>query len=281
MDEKSEHLKYMSQMVNAHKVANILMPLIEALEINHNTESIAHVSLPDLLKCVVETGGKIVESLSERHNFTDTSLISDKLFLTLAKSLRNSVVMFNMTSLQLMESEIKDVFDECAPFLTSFCAEAIKDVSERHARISEVERTKLEMDIQGYVIGSLSRMFMPVWLFHTSLRTSGHITGVDTIVDLNVDASRFLFELLFKMVEKVTAKKQPDDIMFYSNTLFLASEIITTSVHDFNHKLVKNQKSLERYLASPSEILQVLVEPISANFIAMNNVTKSILAKRK
>ena len=281
MSEQKLDMKYMSQMVNAHKVANIMMPLIEAVEINHHTEAVDGLDLAALLKNVVETGGRISESLSEKHNFAETSLISDKLFLTLAKTLRNTVVMFNSTSLQLMESEIMDVFDECAPFLSSFCSEAMKDISGRNAGMSEVERTKVEMDIQGHVIGCLSRMFMPVWLFHTSLRTSGHIKDTDTIVDLNVKASSFLFELLFKMVEKISNKDDEVSSMFYLNALSIAAEIITSSTHDFNGRLIKNQKHLEQYMRSPESVLKLLVEPISANFIAMNSVTKSVLAKKK
>ena len=278
MSAQNNEQKYLSQMVNAHKVANILMPLVEAVEINKHTESVDKVDVKTLFKNVIETGGRISETLAESHNFTDTSLISDKLFLTLAKSLRNSVVMFNATSLQLIESEVLDVFDECAPFLSSFCSEAMKDISSRGGQLPDVEKMRVEMDIQGHVVGALMRMFMPVWLFHTSLRTSGHVKDSETIVELNVRVSKFLIELLFKMTAKISNKESSVSSMFYMNGLTVAAEIITTSVHEYNTKLVKSPQHLSQYLSSPESILQALVEPISANFSTMNSVIKTVLS---
>jgi hypothetical protein len=275
----SDDVKYVSQMVNAHKVANLLVPLIEAIEINHKTEMVDDADLGKLLKSVIETGGRIFESISDKNEFSDTSLISDKLFITLSKSLRNSVVLFNSTSLQMMESEIMDVFDENADFLSSFCEAGMKDVGDRAGQMSDTERLKMKMDVQGHVVGALSRMFMPVWLFHTSLRTANVVKDSDKIVELNVRASGFLFDILDRMVQKLVDKDDKVSSLFYLNGLSMSADIITSTVHDFNSKLIKNKSHLEQYLEDPEKILSLLVEPISANFAAMNKVTKSILSK--
>jgi hypothetical protein len=275
----NDEIKYVSQIMNAHKIGNILVPLIEAVEINHKTEMVDGADLNKLFQSVIETGGRIFETLSDNKELSDTSQMSDKLFIALAKSLRNSVVLFNSTSLQMMESEIMDVFDDNAKYISSFCEAGMKDIGNRAGKMSEVERVRMEMDVQGHVIGSLSKMFMPIWLFHTSLRTANVIKDTEKLLDLNIQASSFFFEILDKMVGKIVDKEDKHSSMFYLNGLSMSADLITSTVHEFNAKLIKNKKQLNQYIEEPESILTLLIEPISANFSAMNKVTKSILAK--
>lgn len=271
--------KYVSQLVNAHKVSGLLIPLIEAVEINRVTRGVDRLSVKDLLKHVVESGGEIFQSLlDENDRVLDTGLIPDKLFLTLSKSLRNNIVLYNNPSLSLVKDDMIDLFDSNIDFIQRYKNDAIEEVVKNsNGKTPENEKKRSAQEALGHASGAISQMFMPVWVFHTNLYTSGFLDE-ESLTELNRRASNYLVKVLDTIVKRMGSSHEKCESMFKIDTLFICAEMIANIIHDYNRKLIKNKKELENYIENPEKTLSRLVPAIYSNFSVLNKIAEETLS---
>jgi hypothetical protein len=273
------HTKYVSQLVNAHKIAAMLVPLIEAVEINKRTQGARPVTPSDLLKHVVEVGGELYQGLLDKNEqLVDMGLIPDKLFLTLSKSLRNSIVLYNSPSLSLMKDEIASLFDENIEFIQRYQNSALRDVntsSNTPAALYEQKRARQEAI--GYAAGALSQLFMPLWLFHTNLYTSGYIDE-ERVADLNKASSGYLVVFMNTILERMNVSQGDYAAEFRMSSIYLCSDMISNCVYDFHKKLIKNKSELDAYIEDPAKTLAKIVPAVYSSFNVMNSAAEGILA---
>jgi hypothetical protein len=276
----STNFRQIQQLVNAHKIAEILVPLIEAVEINKTTRGVSTLSLTDMFAHVIDTGGEIYRSLLDKNeNIIDTGLVSDKLFLVLAKAMRNSVVLYNSASLSLVKDEIGTAFDDNIEFIQRYQNDIIKQVGSEE-KMSSRDLKRVKQESLGYVAAAVSQMVMPLWLFHTNLYTSGFINA-EEMASINKSSSGYMLALLEKLQDKMkesyTQNGKGDNKDFLISSMHLNAEMIANVVHDFNGKLIKNKKSLDEYIANPIVVLAKLVPPIYANMLSLNDVAEKAL----
>jgi len=277
MDTQST--RYINQLVNAHKISLILVPLIEAIEINKRTAGVDDLSLDDLLKKVIDTGGDIYQELLDGDTLLDVGLVSDKLFLTLSKSLRNNIVLYNAPSLSLIKEELTDMMKEHNGFIQKYQNLAfINDVG--NSRLSKFEERQSKQYSLSYIVGGLSQMFMPIWTFHTNLYTS-NIVDEEKMTTLNLEASDFVVKSMDLILDKISSSQGSYSKDFYGSSVFLCAEMIANVLHDFHGKLIKNNSSLNAYLENPESILSKLLPALYSNFMILNKSAENILAKSK
>jgi hypothetical protein len=269
---KDRNIKYISQLVNSHKLSAILIPLIEAVEINKRNGVIDNLHPKDLLKHVIEVGGELYqELLDDNSDIAETGLVADKLFLTLAKALRNSIVLYNSPSLSLMKDEISNMFDENINFIQSYQNTNEKLLyGESGERLSAREKSDRKQYAMGYSLSALSQMFMPIWLFHTNLYTSGLIDE-EGIVELNSEVSSYMVLVLKTLMEKMKTSHGENSEEFEVNSLFLCAEMCSNVLYDYHGKLIKNKANLEQYILDPKVVLSKIVPALYANFATLND----------
>ncbi len=274
------HVKYVNQLINAHKISMIIVPLIEAVEINKRTQGVEALELKSLLKQVIETGGELYQGLlDESEQLVDTGLVPDKLFLTLSKSLRNSIVLYNSSSLSLVKDSIADLFEDNIEFIQRYQNESSDpvNVNGRNDAALESARRKERQESIGYVSGALSEMFMPIWLFHTNLYTSGLIDE-SSMVELNQKTSKYLVDIMDTMLERLKSSQGKMSKDFELNSVFLCAEMIANVLHNYNGKLIKNRDSLNAYMKDPEKTLSAIVPALYANFTLLNEVAGGALS---
>jgi hypothetical protein len=197
------------------------------------------------------------------------------LFLTLSKTLRNNVVLYNNSSLSLIKDDLMSMFKENEVFIQRYQNEGVeKNLS---SNIGETEKIRHDQYSKGHVVGALSQMFMPVWTFHTNLYTSAFIDE-EEMVDLNAKVSAFLSDILEILMARMkkTQSSYFDD--FKVSSMFLCAEMIANVVHDYNGKLIKNRDNLDAYIKDPVDLLSDLVPAIYANFSALNKAAEGALS---
>jgi hypothetical protein len=269
--------KYINQLVNAHKVSAFLVPLVEAMEINKRTSGVDNLSLPDMLKTVIETGGEVYQEILDEEALVDTGLIPDKLFQVLAKTLRNNVVLYNSASLALIKDDMVKMFTKNIDFLQKYQNLGFEKNTGGKSTPSRVDAIIERQHSMGHAVSALSQMFMPVWIFHTNLYTSAFIDE-DKMADLNMEVSSYLVNILDVFMKKMESSQSKYFNDFQINSLFLCAEMIANLMHDYNGKIIKNKESLNEYIESPIELISELVPAMYANFSALNKAAEGALS---
>jgi len=252
------------KLINAHKLSMILIPLIEAVEINKRSGNIDGLKVSDLLSHVIDVGTDIYQKLLSENNETaivESGAVADKLYITLAKALRNSIVLYNTPSLSLMRDEVESLFQVHQNFMSKYQTETSVQVNKS----AEREISKLTAESIEHTTSSLTQMFMPFWLFHTNLYTSG-IIGDVKLVELNQKATGYMIKVIDKLMEKMSRNHGSYNENFKISSLFICSEMTSNVVYDFHGKLIKNKKMLNAYIESPESVLSRLVPAILASF---------------
>ena len=265
--------KLVSQLINTHKVASIISPLVEAVEVNKHTGSIPDLSLSNLLKTVIETGGEVYESLQDKNkDIVEMGLVPDKVFLILSKALRNSVILYNSQSLSLIKDDVIQMLDENIGFIQRYANDTESEVNPPNERSKEVKpQENIDLTGKEYALSSLSQIYMPIWLYHTNLYLSGMIDD-EKLVELNNKVSSFFSSLLDRLMKRISEPQGRYSKEFKYSSMFLCSELIANVTHNFDKKLIKNKKQLDIYLDEPEVILSHLVKPVYACFVSMNSV---------
>jgi hypothetical protein len=270
----NENTKYINQLVNAHKVSSILVPLVEALEINKHTEAIPGLNLEDMFSNVVDTSGEIYQELLDRDaKLIDTGLVSDKLMITLAKALRNNLVLYNSNSLSLIKDELLGVFEKNIEFIQNY-------QNPLQSRLFKDSDRAEEQFLLGYAVSAVAEVFMPVCLFHTSLYSS-NLVDEHKLSELNIEVMDYLLSVMNAVLEKVNSAHGEYSEDFKISSLHVCAGITANVIHDFSGKLIKNKSKLEEYIQSPTQVISKLTPAIYSNFSAMsgmvNNAIKSII----
>jgi hypothetical protein len=247
------------------------------MEINKRTSGVDNLSLPDMLKTVIETGGEVYQEILDEEALVDTGLIPDKLFQVLAKTLRNNVVLYNSASLALIKDDMVKMFTKNIDFLQKYQNLGFEKNTGGKSAPSRVDAIIERQHSMGHAVSALSQMFMPVWIFHTNLYTSAFIDE-DKMADLNMEVSSYLVNILDVFMKKMESSQSKYFNGFQINSLFLCAEMIANIMHDYNGKIIKNKESLNEYIESPIELISELVPAMYANFSALNKAAEGALS---
>ena len=269
--------QYVNQLGNAHKVAAMLVPLLEAMEINKRTEGVENLSLDEMFAKVVATAGDVYEDLlDESDKLVSTGLIYDKLLVLLSTAMRNNVVLYNSPSLELIKDDLRDLFVKHADFLQKY-QNLASQASVNEGPLSELESRQIRQYSMGFIAGSLSEMFMPIWTFHANLYTSGLVDEAG-MARLNSIASGYMVEVFDYVVGKMRKTQKGFANEFEISSMSLCAEMIANVVHDFNGKMIKNRSELKAYMEDPKSLLSRLLPVIYANFAALDKASSSALS---
>lgn len=267
----------LQQLVNTHKVAAIVMPLLEAVEINKRSGAIKGLSVSTLLTQVVEVGSEIYQALLDDDGLVlDTGLVSDKLFVTLAMSLRNSVVLYSNPSLSLMKDEFISTFKAHGDFIQQYQNEFVSEKLSNGSIYTPKEKEQAKRDALNYILPALMKVYMPIYLFHTNLYTSGFADELK-VTELNLATFKFVSDLVVVLVERVSSSQGKHDIYFKEDSLFMCSEMISQILRDYHRKLSSNEKKLHEYIRAPLTCLESLVPVIYAHFQLLNTESERAL----
>ena len=266
----------LQQLINTHKVTSIIMPLIEAVEINRRSGTIQGLNTSSLLKQVIEVGSELYQVLIDDDGIVETGLVSDKLFVALSMSLRNSIVLYNNPSLALMKDEMLSVFKDNIEFIQRYQNKFVAERSVNPEHTTETEAAKFKQDALGYVLPAFSRMFMPVYLFHTNLYTSGFIDEAK-LAECNKEVFSFCFDVVEKLVERISKAQGKADVLFRANTLVMCADMLAYVIRDYHRKLIKNESVLKSYIDNPTQGIERLVPSLYANFKVLNDETEKAL----
>jgi hypothetical protein len=260
--------KYINQLLNAHKVSSIVVPLIEAVDINKRTQAIKNLKLDDLLKTVITTGGEIYqEILDGDEKLLETGLVPDKLFLMLSKTLRNNVVLFNSTSLSVIKDEILNTFEAHSSFIQKYQNETEKTIAGDKPK-STLEALRETQYAFSYVTSAIAELLMPITIFHSNLYTSGFVDE-KRMTELNMQVMDYLITIMDAMVDRMSAAQGHYDEMFKINSISLCAGIMSNILNDFSGKMSKNKKTLELYIVKPEQILSKLTPVFYSSFSTM------------
>ena len=272
----SNKIKQTSRLINAHKIAGIISPLVEAVEINKRSGAIGGISVDSLFEHVIEIGQEIYkEILGISDKVVDNGEVPDKIFLILAKSLRNSVVLYGSASLHLMKDEILGVFSKNLSFLQHY--------QNNTEKVIDGNVFDYEIDSEGdvdYIATSVAQMFMPIWLFHSNLYASGKI-NVDQMVELNSKVSTYMTGVLLSLHKRMLDAEGEMAPKFKNSSLFVCAEISSNLLYDYQSKIINTKKALVLYIESPEKLLSKLVPSIYASMHAMNEISNKILNNKQ
>lgn len=266
----------LQQLINTHKVTSIVMPLIEAVEINRRSGTIQNLHTSDLLKQVIEVGSELYQVLIDDETIVETGLVSDKLFVALSMSLRNSIVLYNNPSLALMKDEMLSVFKDNIEFIQRYQNKLANERSVNKESIADVDLLKHKQEALGYVLPAFSRMFMPVYLFHTNLYTSGFVSEVK-LAECNKEVFSYCVEIVEKLVDRISKSQGKADVMFRVNTLVMCADMVAYVLRDYHKKLIKNEAVLKDYIKNPVQGVEKLVPSLYGNFKVLNDETERAL----
>jgi hypothetical protein len=271
------NVKYVSQLLNTHKVVGILMPLMEAVEINRRSGGIEDLNIDDLMKHVIGTGSEIYQRLLDKvDDVVEPGLVADKLFLSLAMTLRNGIVLYNNPSLELMKDDLLGLFETNMDFIQRYQNDAEKALNK--GELTEAEKKNAKQEALGFAVSSLSQMFMPVWIFHTNLYTSGLINE-DKMAYLNREAGNVLVEMMGLILKRMEVSHGKYNDMFKISSVKTCGELFAYTLNDYHNKLVKNKTALDAYIDDPVKMISKLTPAIHASFTALNQHASTVLAE--
>jgi hypothetical protein len=261
-------IKHISQLVNAHKVSSILLPLIEACEINRRQQSVKQMELSDLFKEVIETSKSLMQSIAdERGDLFSSETLPDQLLMVMSKTLGNSVILYNQPSLSMF-------FDDAVALLKR-CHSDIYLMAGHKESASQEEREKVD----GFLAGEILEAVMPVLLFHTNLYVSGILKTQEDLKDLNDKACLFMVEMIGRIIGKFKEEQGRHDSVVSQSNISITASICSHVVKDYQGKLIKNKDSLRAYVDNPQSVLSKLVPAIVTNINTMNQVVHSVIKK--
>jgi len=268
--------RVLQQLINTHKVTSIIMPLIEAVEINRRSGTIQNLHTRDLLKQVIEVGSEIYQVLLDDDCIVETGLVSDKLFVALSMSLRNSIVLYNNPSLALMKDEMLSVFKDNIEFTQRYQNSFTSEKQLNEESITDEHAIKQKQEALGYVLPAFSRMFMPIYLFHTNLYTSGFINETK-LAGCNKEVFSYCIEVVEKLVDRISKAQGNADALFRVNTLVMCADMFAYVLRDYHRKLIKNENVLNEYIGNPTQGIERLIPSLYGNFKVLNDETEKAL----
>lgn len=261
-------LKHISQLVNAHKVSAILLPLIEACEINRRQQSVKQMELPDLFKEVVEKSKQVMQAIAEeRGDLFSSETLPDQLLMVMSKALGNSIILYNQPSLSMF-------YDDAIALLKK-CHSEIYLTAGHKDKTGQQERESIE----GFLAGEILQAVMPVLLFHTNLYTSGIIKSQGDLQELNNRACLFVVEVIKRIIARFQGEQGKQDYIVSQSNISITATICAHVIKDYHSKLIKNKDSLKAYMENPEVTLGKLVPAIVTNINTMNQVVQTVIKK--
>lgn len=241
----------LNTLINNIKLASIMSPLIEAIEINKRTEGVPGLTASELFKAVIETGTEICENLEKDKKNSDVQKDStDLVFLTLALCIRNSTVLYNCPNLNMVREEVIRLLKDNAPAISSL------DFTNRNT-------------LSSAALISLSHLHMPTILFHSNLYTSGLI-DLDKMNELNIKCSEKITQVYAEALKTLCIN---DDSLKCSLAYVLADSG-AKMLNEYHLKIIKSKSSLFDYISEPETVLTKIINAIQGGWVILSEVTQ-------
>lgn len=244
----------LNALVNNIKMANILSPLLEAVEINKRTEGVQGLNASDMLRDVIATGTEIYQKVASKDGAT-ASLLGDQIFMLLALCLRNSTVLYNSPSLDVIKDDLVQLINENKAVL--------------HQAINSDEDESTLPPSTSLGISALTTLFIPVWLFHSNIFTSG-LVNLEKLNDLNSKVCLFLSQAIEK-IHNLSEKDLPQDIKAHLH--YLCAEVSSKIMVDYQLKLLKSKSVMLEYIDDPIPIMERLLPVLHSTWGTLNELT--------
>lgn len=248
--------KPLNTLVNNIKLANIIAPLIEAIEINKRTEGVPGLTASELLKEVIEAGTFIYEQVAkDGKNNNLPQEAPDLIFITLALCLRNSTVLYNCPNLNMVREEV---------------VRLIQDNSRAIASLNLGNRDSLH----NAVSISISHLHMPTILFHSNLYTSGLIS-LDKMNDLNIQCSERITAIYLDAVKALCISESSIKL----NIAHILADSGSKMLSEYHLKIIKSKSALFEYIDSPDSILLKIMNAIQGAWVVLSDVTQESMSE--
>ena len=243
-----------NKLINAHKLGQIITPLTEAVEINRHTGGIKDLSLSNMFDEVLRAGAQSYEAaLKDGEGLPDMSAISDSIFISFSRALRNNAVMFNNPSLQMIQDDVSQLIKSHHGFMSNFIEKNRKSEASNHT-------------IRGEIVSGMLLAFTPMWRFHLSLYISGFI-GNEKLAELNINVGNFLINVVTTIIDKSVKKQDKEQNMLKAHYFKICANIVGLSLHEYQTKLIKNKDKLGDYVKEPERLMNKLVPVIYSHFV--------------
>lgn len=251
--------KALALLVNNIKMANILSPLLEAIEINKHTEGVKDLDINAMLKDVIKTGTEIYQRVIAKDNTAaSVSLLGDQIFVLLSICLRNSTILYNSPSLDLIKDDLISLIEDNKSLL----GQALEYNVENEDEPSYPPSTELG-------ISSLAAMFTPVWLFHSNIFTSGLI-DLDKLNELNTKVCFFLSQAINK-IHNLSDNQLPAGIR--SHLYYVCAEVASKVLVDYQIKLLKSKPVMMAYIDDPLPTMERILPVIHSAWGVLSETT--------
>lgn len=256
-------------LVNNFKLATILTPLLEAVEINKRTEGIQGLNASDMFKDVIKTGVEIYQQVirdkGEQH-YSDQ--LPDMLFILLSLALRNTAVLYNSASLDTIKDDIVMLLKENSDFIKRF--------QQNSTSISHDKNKDAALDAAACsAMSSLSTMFIPVWLFHSNIFTAGLI-NLDKMNDLNARVCFFLKTSIEELIDVAGSKCSPT---LRTYIFFLCAESAAKVLVDYQIKILKSKALVLQYIENPESVIVNILPVMQSAWVTLNELTQQSMKK--
>lgn len=249
-------------LVNNLKMAAILSPLLEAVEINKRTEGVSGLNASDMFRDVIETGSDIYQQLLVKNNkIQESGLVSDKLFLLLALCLRNSTVLYNSPSLSVIKDDIINLFHENADFIQQYPSQ----VTGRKEKAEDTIPSSAPC-----AISAMAAMFIPVWLFHSNIFTSGLIS-LEQMNELNSRVCFYLKNSVEKVSDILPKEAHP---ALRAHIFYLCAESASKILVDYQIKLLKSKPVMFQYIKEPEIAMSRILPVMNSAWSTLNELTQ-------
>lgn len=246
----------MHSLVNNIKMANILTPLLEAVEINKRTEGVKDLCASDMLKEVIQTGTEIYQKLAKKHHGAESfPLLGDQIFLLLSMCMRNTTVLYNSASLKIIKDDVFKLIDENQHVLS--------------ASLSDNDSHDTALPSAELGVSALANLFIPAWLFHSNIFTSGLIS-LEQLNELNATVCTFLSKTI-ERVHNLSDGNMPTQIR--SHLYYVCAEVASKIMVDYQIKLLKSKPVMMKYIEDPLPVMENIVPVIHSAWSVLNEVT--------
>lgn len=246
----------MNALVNNFKMASILTPILEAVEINKRTEGVPNLRASDLLQEVMKAGVDIYQQTStEKGKMSSMPHVSDTLFLLLSMCIRNSTVLYNSPNLNIIKDDLIALLKENADF-----------ISKHNQAFSTKQGHVTPNPSIPCAISSLSTLFIPVWLFHSNIFTSGLI-NIEQMNDLNSKVCFYLKGAVETMIDRSAPGATPE---LRAHVFFLCAESASKILVDYQIKLLKSKDVMMQYLKDPDTVLSRVLPVMQSAWVTLN-----------
>lgn len=273
--------KMLQRLRGSYHIGMLLTPLLDACQRQRISSENAEVSSDpgQLLKTVFAASNKVYQEIAQRDNLvTDPTFVMNALNITLSKALRNNIVMYGSSDLEMLTDDVVSMFSTNLQTLQQWAGPAEKEVSGNATSLSNVEKTKVVHDVIGYIATHLLTLLMPFFLFHANLHLVGKV-DVAQLQELNTKCSNHMLQMVSSLREVIESQQSGAHSFFSVHSTILCSELCAMHCHELHARILRSNDDVDRYIRDPLPFLTMIAPSVMSSFSIINTETLKVMSE--